>query len=442
MMNNKVMIMKKNILNLVLLISLTQLIFAQVPVPAKPQQKPMLLIGGIVHTAIGQPLTDGAVAFENGRITYVGPSASAPSDRTGYEVINLSGKHVYPGFILPNSRLGLQEIESIRATVDSDEAGDYNPNVRSLISYNTDSEHIPAYRFNGILLAEAAPVGGVISGTSSVMQLDGWNWEDAAHSRDVAIHLNWPGLQRVRFDFETFSRTSENNPDYQKNVEEINSFFNQAIHYSALSVREVNLKFEAMQGLFSGAKALIIHANRTKELVDAVTFAKSKGVKKINVASGDEAILVADFLKKNDIGVIVPSIHTLPIRDDEAIDLQYSQAALLSKAGLRVAFSHTGSLGTGRNLPFYAGTSIAHGMDPLEALRALTIYPAKMLGIDSRAGSLEVGKDATLFISSGDALDFRTNKISHAYIGGKLVVLNNKHEELYERYSRKYGHIK
>ena len=432
----------KTIFNIILLALSVQVLSAQVPVPSHPQQKAVLLIGATVHTVANQTISNGAVAFDNGKITYVGPASSAPVDPSFYEVISVAGKHIYPGFLLPNSRLGLQEIESIRATVDSDEAGDFNPNVRSLISYNTDSEHIAAYRFNGILLAEPTPVGGVISGTSSIMELDGWNWEDAAHTKDVAIHLNWPGLQRVKFDMETFTRTSENNPDYQKNVDEIASFFNDAIGYASLYGREVNLKFDAMQGLFSGAKVLVIHANRGKEIIDAVTFARSKGVKKISVACGDDVLNIVEFLKSNDIGVIVPSVHTLPIRDDEAIDLQYSLAALLSKAGVKVAFSHTGSLGTGRNLPFYAGTAVAHGMDPNEALKALTIYPARMLGVDARVGSIELGKDATLFISEGDVMDFRTSKISDAFISGKRIVLNNKHEELYERYSRKYGHKK
>jgi len=415
---------------------------AQVPVPAKAQNRPVLVVGGTVHTATGAVIENGAVAFADGKITYVGAASGAPADLKTMEVVNAAGKHVYPGFILPNSRVGLVEIESIRATVDFDEQGDYNPNVRSLISYNTDSEHIPAYRYSGILLAEAAPVGGVVAGTSSVMQMDGWNWEDAVHTKDVAIHLNWPGMQKVRFDFETFSRISENNPDYGKNVEEVSAFFNDAIGYSKLSAKEVNLKFEAMQGLFSGAQTLVIHAGKAKEVVDAVLFAESKGVKRMTVACGDEAISIAGFLKEHNIGVIVPSIHSLPVRDDEDIDLQYSMAAILSKAGIKVAFSHTGSLGTGRNLPFYAGTSVAHGMDKTEALKALTIYPAQMLGIDKVAGTLEVGKDATLFISAGDALDFRGNQLTDAFIGGKRIVLDNKHQELYRRYSEKYGHGK
>jgi len=416
--------------------------FSQTPFPASAQQKPVLLLGGTVHTATGMVIADGAVAFDKGKLTYVGTAAGAPSDRSTMEVVDTRGKHIYPGFIVPSSRLGLIEVESIRATVDADEQGDYNPNVRSLVAYNADSEHIPAYRFNGILLAEATPAGGVISGTSSVMALDGWNWEDAVHTRDAAIHLNWPGLQRAKFDFETFTRTSEPNPDYGKLVDEIGSFFTDAANYAKLASKEVNLKMEAMQGLLAGTQTLVIHATASREIIDAVNFAKARKIARVAIAAGAEAIPVAALLKENNIAVIVPSIHSLPVTDDEDIDLPYSQAALLSKAGVKVAFSHTGSLGTGRNLPFYAGTSIAHGMDPEEALQALTKNPAIVLGIQGRVGTLEAGKDATLFVSEGDALDFRTNKLTAAFIDGKRLVLPGKHEDLYRRYSLKYGHMK
>lgn len=415
---------------------------AQTPFPASPQQKPVLLLGGTVHTATGTVIANGAVAFDKGKLTYVGAAAGAPTERSGWEVINTSGKHIYPGFILPNSRIGLVEVESIRATADADEQGDYNPNVRSLVAYNTDSEHPAAYRFNGILLAESTPAGGVISGTSSVMNLDGWNWEDAVHTRDVAIHLNWPGLQRPKFDFETFTRTNEPNPDYAKTVAEIEAFFTEALQYGKLASKEVNLKFDAMQGLFAGNQTLVIHASATREIIDAVKFAKGRNIARVAVAAGAEAIPVADLLKENHIAVIVPSIHSLPVTDDEDIDLQYAQAALLSKAGVKIVFSHTGSLGTGRNLPFYAGTSIAHGMDPEEALQGLTKNAAHLLGIQDRVGTLETGKEATLFVSAGDALDFRTNKLTDAFLGGRRLVLPGKHEDLYKRYSLKYGHIK
>jgi imidazolonepropionase-like amidohydrolase len=412
---------------------------AQVPTPAPAQQKAVIINGVTIHTGNGQTIDNGTVAFANGKLTYVGATAGALTDASA-EVINATGKHVYPGFIMTNSQIGLEEISSVRATLDSDEAGDLNPNVRSQISYNTDSEIIPTYRFNGILLAEVTPEGGIISGTSTVMQMDGWNWEDATHTKDVAIHMNWPSLNRRRFDFETFTQVSELNPDYAKSVADITSLFDEAIGFSKVNPKPVNLKLSAMQGLLSGSQSLVIHASTGKEIVEAVKFAQDHGVKRIAVVAGDEALKVATFLKDNSIPVIIPLVHDLPNRTDDDIDLPYALPGLLSKAGVAVTFSHSGMLGRGRNLPFYAGTAIAYGMDKEEALKGLTLYPARILGIDKVTGTLEVGKDATLFISEGDPLDFRTNKVSDVFIIGKRSVLNNKQQELYDRYSKKYGH--
>jgi imidazolonepropionase-like amidohydrolase len=412
---------------------------AQAPT-AVPPQKPTMIIGATIHVGNGITIENGTVVFENGKITFIGNNSSAPIERSNYDVINALGKQVYPGFIITNSRLGLQEVSAVRATIDSDEAGDFNPNVRSQIAYNTDSEIIPTYRFNGILLAEVAPVGGVIAGTSSVMKLDGWNWEDATHTKDVAIHASWPGIQRRRFDAETFSVVTEANPDYTKTIEELTSFFNDAIGYNKISPKVVNLKLEAMQGLFTGAQTLIIHASGAKEIIESVNFAKEKGVKRMAVVATDAALKVAAFLKENSIPVILPLIHDLPDRADDAIDLPYTLPGLLSKAGLSVTFSHEADLARGRNLPYYAGTAIAYGMDKEEALKALTLNPAKILGIDKLTGTIEVGKEATLFISEGDAFDFRGNRVSEAFILGRRIVLSSKQQELYEKYSRKYGH--
>ncbi len=424
---------------LIAFLFITSNLVAQTPYPADPQQKPMLISGGTIHVGTGQVIENGALAFEAGKITYVGPSSGAPTDKTKYDVIDATGKQIYPGFIIPNSQLGLEEISSVRATVDSDEHGDFNPNVRSLIAYNTDSEIIPTYRFNGILLAEAAPEGGIISGTSSVMQLEGWNWEDAAYSKDAAIHMNWPAMQKRKFDFSTFTVTSEPNPDYGKNIEEVNLFFNDAISYGKLSSKEVNLKMEAMQGLFTGSQVLILHANLAKEILDGVKFAQAHGVKRIAVLADDEALKVASFLKENNIPIILPPVHSVPKRDDDPVDLPYELPSLLSKAGVMFALSHQGMLANGRNLPFYAGTAVAYGLDKEEALKAITLNPAKILGIDKTTGSLETGKDASLFISMGDALDFRGNRITEAFIVGKQIILNSKQQALYDRFSKKYN---
>ena len=413
---------------------------AQVPTPAGAQTKPILITGATIHTGTGQVIENGAVAFENGKLTYVG--ATAPADRAKYDVINAQGKHVYPGFIMTNSILGLIEIESFRATADNTETGSLNPNVRSQISYSTDSEITPTYRFNGILLAEITPQGGVISGTSTVMQLDAWNWEDATYAKDAAVHLNWPSRLRGRFDFETFTFVTEPNADYSKTVDELTTFFNDAAGYSKLTPKIVNLKMDAMQGVLSGSQALVIHASTSKEIVEGVKFAQTYGVKRIAVVASSEALKVAGFLKDNNIPVIIPMVHDLPARADEDVDLPYALPARLSKAGVTVVFSHNDAIARGRNLPFYAGTAIAYGMDKEEALKAITLNPAKILGIDKTVGSLEVGKDATLFISDGDALDFRSNKVSDAFINGRKTILYNKQQILYDQYSKKYGHQK
>src|SRR5260221_4829105 len=196
---------------------------SQGPVPAKPQDRKIALTGGVAHLCNGQVIQNSVIAFDNGKLTRVADASSHP-DLSGYEEINIAGKHVYPGFILPNTQLGLSEVSSIRAMNDFNEHGEMNPNVRSIVAYNTDSEFIPTMRYNGILLAEATPTGGLISGSSSVVEMDGWNWEDAAHTVDVAIHLNWPPKMKQEFDFVTLSIAETANKDYDKSINDLDKF--------------------------------------------------------------------------------------------------------------------------------------------------------------------------------------------------------------------------
>jgi imidazolonepropionase-like amidohydrolase len=414
---------------------------AQTPVPAKPQEKPIALMGGVAHLGNGQVINNSIVAFDRGKLTHVADASTNPN-LSGYEIIRIDGKHVYPGFILPNSQVGLQEVSSIRAMNDFQERGDINPNVRSLISYNTDSEYIPTFRFNGVLLTETTPTGGTISGSSSVMEMEGWNWEDAVHTADIGIHMNWPALTRRQFDFNTFSFSESPNADYEKQVTALSQFFAEASAYGKLAVKEINLKFEALQGLFDGSKILFIHATMPKEIVEAVRFAQRNGVQRITLLSGQGAYWVAEFLKENKIPVILPDTHSLPDRTDDDVDMPYRLPHLLTQAGVQVSLSCSSALHGGRNLPFFAGTAAAYGLGKEEALKTITSNTAKALGIDKRVGTLEVGKDATLFVSAGDALDMRTNNLSHAFISGKLITLPGNQQELYERFSRKYGQMK
>lgn len=412
---------------------------AQVPTPADPQSQAILLTGGVAHLGNGEVINNSLIGFDKGRLTLVADATSAKIDMAGYKVIDISGQHVYPGFILPNSTVGLEEVSAIRHMRDYSETGDINPNVRALVSYNTDSELPPTFRFMGILMAESTPTGGRISGTSSLMNMDGWNWQDAVNTPDVAIHMNWPGRTTGRFDFATFTFSRKPNKDYDQQVATVGALLDDVISYAAISGKERNLKLEAMQGLLDGSKVLMIHTNGPNEIVESVKMALQKGVKKVVIVTGTGALLVKEFLADNNIPVVVQRVHSMPDRADMDIDLPYRLPVELTRAGIKVALSHTGMLALARNLPFYAGTAAAYGLSKEEALKLITINPAEILGVGAKTGSLVEGKEATLFVSQGDALDFRTNNLSLAYIQGKEIVLDNKQEALFERYSKKYG---
>jgi imidazolonepropionase-like amidohydrolase len=416
--------------------------WAQKPVPAPAQSKPIALTGGTAHIGNGQVMENALITFDKGKITNVVNAATVKLDLSGYDVISITGKHVYPGFILPNSQVGLEEVSSIRAMSDSNEEGEFNPNVRAVISYNADSEFPPTFRFNGVLLAETTPQGGTIPGSSSLMEMEGWNWQDALHTADIGIHMNWPAISRRQFDFSTFTVSETPNKDYDKQVNSLEHFFMDAAAYGQQTSKETNLKMEAMQGLFNGTKTLMINAANPKEIVSSIRTAQRAGVKKITLISGSNALMVAEFLKENSIPVILPATHNLPGRPDDDVDLPYKLPHLLTQAGVMVSLSSDRMMHGSRNLGFYAGTAVAYGMDKEEALKTITSNTAKALGVDKRVGTLEVGKDATLFVSEGDALDYRTNILSHAFISGKLVTLPGNQQELYERYSKKYGQMK
>lgn len=423
---------------LALLLS-SKTIFAQNQAAASPQTKAIALTGATIHTAAGQVIENGVIVFDKGIITKVG-AAGTVYDKAATETVDVSGKHVYPGLISPVNQLGLIEIEAVRATNDQAEIGAINPHVRALIAYNTDSELIPTVRGNGVLITQVTPVGEIISGMSSVMQLDGWNWEDAVLKKDDGIHLNWIGYFKRDFNFDTFSATLKKNDKKEEQLREIEKTFNDAIAYAQIKNPSViNVKMEAMKGLFDGSKKLYISADYGKEIIEAVQFAKSKGVKSIVIIGGEEALLAADFLRDNNVPVIVASTHRLPNSVDDDTDLPYKLPHLLAQKGVTVGLAYIGLNWRTRNLPFLAGTVAGHGMSKEDALKLVTINNAKILGIDKYVGTLEVGKHATLVVSQGDLLDMRSAKVEHAFIQGKKVDLDDKQKRLYKKYAQKYG---
>jgi len=407
--------------------------------PAEVQSKAVAIVGGTAHLGNNSIIQNSLIIFENGILQTVS-EYNKTEDLSKMEVIDAKDQHIYPGFIVANSTLGLIEIDAVRATDDDEELGDWNPHIRSLIAYNAESRVVESMRPNGVLLAQISPRGGRISGTSSIVHLDAWNWEDAVIKADDGIHLNWPS---------TFSRGRwwlgedpglKSNPKYSSQTSEIEAYFNNAKANSNNAKAKLNLPLNAMRGLFDQSKTLYIHVNDEKGIVDAVEFSNSQGLSKSVIVGGYEAFKVANYLKENAISVLLNRVHSRPNHDDHDYDLPYKMAYLLVEAGVTVGLETSGDMErmNSRNLPFYAGTTVAHGLSKEQALQLITLNTAKILGIDSHYGSLEVGKSATLFISSGDALDMRTNNLTNAFIDGRNISLESHQTKLWKRYSKKY----
>ena len=423
---------------LILTLCVSVISFAQ-QTPGDKQTTAITIEGATAHLGNGDVIENALIMFENGTLTFVG-SANTKIARKG-TIIDAKGKHVYPGFIAPNSTLGLVEVDAVRATNDDDEVGAMNPHIRSLIAYNTESKVVESMRPNGVLMAQITPRGGRISGTSSVVQLDAWNWEDAAIKTDDGIHLNWPSTYSRGRWWLGEPNVLKENKNYAKEIQELTNYFAQSKAYNANKTSPKDLPFEALEGLMDGSKKLFVHVDNEKGITDAINFAKAENIKHLVIVGGYEANNVVDLLKENNIPVLLQRIHSRPNGDDHDYDLPYKLATQLVKAGILVGLENAGDMErmNTRNLPFLAGTTVAYGLSKAQALSLITLNTAKILGVDDKVGSLEVGKDATLFICQGDALDMRTNKLDQAFIQGRNISLETHQTELYKRYSKKYN---
>lgn len=407
----------------------------QTETPAAKQTQKIMLLNGVAHLGNGEVIKNSAIAFEGGKLTLVANAAAIKIDFSQYDtVIRLTQEqHVYPGIITPNSTLGLTEIDAVRMTHDFAEYGMFKPHVRSIIAYNTESKITTTVRSNGVLMGQITPRSGAISGASSIVHFDAWNWEDAVIKQDEGIHLNWERMFN--------GRDGKANKNYDKTIAGLNAFFTNALAYSKKEVYAAkNLRFEAMRGVFNGDKTLYIHANFIKEITEAINFAKKHKVVKMVIIGGYDAWMVSDMLKENKIAVILKRVHSLPERQADDVNLPYKLPKKLFDAGVLFCLENAGDMEAmgARNLPFYAGTAAAYGLDKEEALKLITLNAAVILGVDDVVGSIEVGKDATFFISEGDALDMRTNNVTTAFIQGRLIDLDNHQKKLYRKYNGKY----
>jgi len=402
-----------------------------VPTPAAAQDQPILLKGATAHLGNGELIENAYIAFADGQLTVVEADAIGTNFNT-HKTIDLTGKHVYPAFIAMNSVLGLREIGAVRATNDHKEVGSINAHIRSIIAYNTDSEVIPTVRSNGVLLAQVTPQGGVISGQSTLVHFDAWNWEDAVVKVDEGVHVNWPR----KFSYSRRWGARENKK-YDSQLQEIETFLHAALAYTKKDIIEDrNLKFEAVRGLFDGTKKMYIHANDVKSMEASVLFAKKFDITPV-IIGGRDSWLITDFLKKNEVSIVLNSTQSLPRYEDSDIDQPFKTPLQLQNAGVSWCFSH-GDYWSQKNLPFIAGQAVAFGLPYEDAIAALTASPAQIMGADKQVGTLEIGKRATLIVSEGDVLDMRSSKIIHAFIDGREINLSNKHKVLSEKFSKKY----
>ncbi|WP_130734562.1 amidohydrolase family protein [Flavobacterium sp. J27] len=421
----------------IFLFLLSSLTFGQ-QTPAPKQTKSILITGGKAHLGNGKVIENSIISIKEGKIAMIQDGTNFKPEKHDI-TIDASKKHIYPGFIGANATLGLVEIDAVKASDDESEMGEMNPHIRSIIAYNTESGLVEAARPNGVLLAQIAPRGGRISGTSSVVQLDAWNWEDAVIKENDGIHLSWP---------RSFSRSGwwaepggiEPNKNYEKQVTEIQDFYNDAKAYFTANSSVRDIPYEAMKGLDTGDKTLFVHVDGEKEIVDAVLFKKKNNIKKLTLVGGYYAFKNIPLLKENNVSVLLRRVHDLPLLEDEDVNLPYKNAKLLDDAGVLVGLQNAGDMERMqiRNLPFYAGTCVAWGMNKEKALQLITSNTAKILGIDTQYGTLEVGKSATLFISEGDALDIASNNVTTAFIDGRNISLQSHQTELYDRYKEKF----
>ena len=408
-------------------------------IPAPSQTKPIAIKGATIHPVSGPEIPNGTIVFENGKITALGADAAIPS---GADVIEANGKHVYPGLINANTVLGLVEIGAVRSTVDVEEAGALNPNVRSITSVNPDSELIPVARAAGVLTALSVPEGGIISGQSAVLRLEGWTPEEMTVLSPAAMHLHWPNLTIDRRP-----RARKSVKDQQKEIEKAqkqirDAFANARAYWQARKNPapdfKTDLRWEALMPVFDGKLPLFIHASTLAQIQAALAWAKEVQLKFVLV-DGDDAWRIAPQLKESGVAVILGPATSLPPRRDDDYDSAWSSAAKLQQAGVKfcIASNGRGAETNERNVGYEAGLAAGYGLPKEEALKAVTLYPAQILGVADKFGSLETGKAATLIVTNGDPLDFPT-QVETAFIDGRKIDLSNRQTRLRDKYREKY----
>lgn len=410
-------------------------------IPGPPQKTPIAIVGATIHPVSGPPREGATLLFENGRITAIGTTLTLPP---GTVTVDGKGKHVYPGLVSADTYLGLTEIGAVRASNDRQEVGAVNPNVRAERAFNPESELIPVTRSNGILTAISSPSGGLIAGTGAAMLMDGWTWEDMTLKAPVALYLSWPSMGIVRAPWMRQGE-EEQKKQREQNLQELSRVFHDARAYrkaraasasTGLPALDTDLRWEAMLPVLERRIPIVVWAYDVQQIQAAVAWAEQESLR-IVIGGGHDAWRTAPLLAQKHIPVLAGGIHRLPSRRFEPYDEPYCLPKKLYDAGVTFAIITQSDAPNERNLPYEAAQAAAFGLPRDEAMKAITLTPAQIFGLDGRIGSLDPGKDATLIITTGDPLEIRCT-IEAAYIQGRRVDLRNKQTALFDKYREKY----
>ena len=392
---------------------------AQVTIPAPPQNGPIALRGATIHTVTNGVIANGTIVFDGGVITAIGTDVAIPA---GTRTVDVTGKHIYPGLIDAYSAVGIDEIGDVGVTDDQNELGDFNPNAQPNIAVNPESRHIGTARTNGVLVTLTTPSGGLFPGLTSAMSLDGWTWEQMTLEAAAALNVDWP--------------SPEDEEAYEEALRTIRDAFARARAYADARAGGAFVpsdpRLEAMTPAVRGDIPVVVWADEVPQIQDAIRWADEEGVRLV-ILGGRDAIHVADHLAEQDVPVILTATMAPPERDWEAYDAAYARAAQLHERGVRIAISGGSSAPYTHRLPYEAGVAVAFGLPEEVALEAVTIAPARLMGIADRVGSLEPGKDATLLITTGNPLDYLSD-IEQAYIQGREIDMRDIHRFFFEKY--------
>ena len=402
------------------------------------------IVNARIVTVSGAVIENGTVVIQGGKIVAVGASVNIPANA---EKIDGKGLSVYPGMIDAGTNLGLAEIgQGANATMDVAETGTQNANAKAILAINPHSSHVNVTRVNGITTVQTVPTGGLISGQSTVINLNGSTQSEMAVVPAEGLVINFPristfggfspgaGQQTVDFNDAVKRRDTQ--------IDELKKTFKSAENYGrakdayvkdkSLPYPTTDLRLEALVPYVRGQRPIIFTVERERDVRAVARFVSEMKVKGV-IVGGQEAWKAADDLKKNDIAVIYTNVYNLPVCDDDTYDYLFEAPAKLQQAGVRFAIS-TGDGGAEvRDLPYHAGIAGAFGLSKEEALKSVTLYPAQILGVDDRLGSIEVGKVANVVVTDGDILEPRTN-VKYVFIGGRLLPLTSRHTELFDSF--------